>query len=85
MPLDAVHGRPRPAIAPSVRVLVTVRNAQLGFIDEELADTRSLMKQGLARKPRVLELERMRANPRTTPAPSHRSLHRCRFQIPPRG
>jgi HlyD family secretion protein/epimerase transport system membrane fusion protein len=35
---------------------------QLKFIDEELADTRQLMNQGLARKPRVMELERMRAN-----------------------
>ena len=36
--------------------------AQLKFIDEELADTRQLMNQGLARKPRVMELERMKAN-----------------------
>jgi len=37
-------------------------NQQLAFIDDELADTRQLLNQGLARKPRVLELERMRAN-----------------------
>lgn len=37
-------------------------NQQLKFIEEELADTRQLMEQGLARKPRVLELERMKAN-----------------------
>jgi HlyD family secretion protein len=37
-------------------------NAQLGFIDDELKDTRQLVAQGLARKPRLLELERMRAN-----------------------
>src|SRR5262245_14294840 len=36
--------------------------AQLGFIDDELKDTRGLFDVGLARKPRVLELERMRAS-----------------------
>src|SRR5205823_4000289 len=37
-------------------------NQQLRFIDDELSDTRLLLSQGLARKPRVLELERMKAN-----------------------
>lgn len=37
-------------------------NQQIGFIDDELKDTRQLVAQGLARKPRLLELERMRAN-----------------------
>lgn len=37
-------------------------NAQLRFLEDELADTRTLLSQGLARKPKVLELERMKAN-----------------------
>jgi HlyD family secretion protein len=37
-------------------------NTQLGFIEDELKDTRQLVSQGLARKPRLLELERMKAN-----------------------
>ena len=36
--------------------------SQLGFIDDELKDTRWLHEQGLSRKPRILELERMRAS-----------------------
>lgn len=40
---------------------ITSVRSQLEFIEDELKDTRWLLEQGLARKPRVLELERTKA------------------------